>query len=291
MIRRYWHAIIVQVKWHLIFNVQLRLWFTVSLIFHFLWGIVSSQQLLALAAPSFPPPYTMDGLFFAFAGPSLGFGGIVQFLAWLLMHFFFFMLIGNVAIRQLREQNNALISALGSRRKWWLGLVIAIIVLAVTYTGLILIGTMIGISTQLTWHTQQSLFFAQQGTWEAVATLLPLHLGVIIFSLIASTLAVMALIQAITALWKKQSIWGFVTVAILTLFIGLPALHNDNSVWTYWQPAAQSILSRHWPFEPRLPMFTVTASLTYNFLAIVVLTIIGSRLLSNFDFLGLEDDD
>jgi hypothetical protein len=287
-----WISLVNQMRWHFAFVAQQRGWLLAAVAFHFLSGLVSGQQILVLdSSPYSQSPYIGDGLFLAFSGPALGNSNLIILLAWLLNKVFFMMLIGGLINRQLGEHDYVVMLMVRSRRIWWLGIMTTVIITAISYVSVIVVATMVGISARLSWHSKLSSFFVEQGIWQAASTMSLAQVTAIIFGLTGSSLVVAGLIQTLIALHTHRSIWGIFTVLTLALIAWVIGLGNNVQSWQQWLPEVQSILSRHSPFESRLPDFTLNVSLAYNALSILLLALTGFLLLRAFDFLGAHDDD
>ncbi|MBI5822554.1 MAG: hypothetical protein HZB18_00890 [Chloroflexi bacterium] len=287
-----WRPLTNQMKWHFAFVTQQRGWLLSAIAFHFLSGLLSGRQILALnSSPYSQPPTIGDGLFLAFSGPSLGNSNLVILLAWMLNKVFFMMLIGGLVNRQLGEHDYVVMLMVRSRRIWWLGIATTVIITAIGYVSVTVVATLAGISTQLSWYSELSSFFVEQGVWQAASAMSLAQVTAAIFSLTVSSLAVAGLIQTLVALHTHRTIWGIFTVLTLALIAWIIGLENNAQSWQQWLPEVQSILSRHSPFEPRLPNFTLNMSLAYNAISILSLALAGFLLLRTFDFLGAQDDD
>ncbi|GJQ53373.1 MAG: hypothetical protein HKUEN02_22200 [Anaerolineaceae bacterium] len=288
-----WRSFVNTIRWHFAFINQQRGWLVVAVVFHFLWGIFNGQQILAvnLLLLDSHRPHIGDGVFLAFSGPSLGNDNMTVLLGWLLNKVFFLMLISALINGQLHEHDYIVMLMVRSRRIWWLGIVVTVILVAVGYVILVILATLGGVATQLRWDSRLSSFFVNQNVWQAASAMSLTQVIVSVFGLTVSSLAVIGLIQALVALHAHRTIWGTLTILTLALVAWIVGMGENAFVWQQWLPEVQSILSRHFPFEPRLPNFTLTMSLVYNFLFAVILLVIGSSLLRNFDFLGAHNDN
>lgn len=285
MINPYPRLLLLQLKWNWLYHPPARLWLLTTAVFHLVWGFFSSQQLQQIGTTA-SHPTLVDALFFAFSGPSPTQLSLLPFLAWLLFQLFFFMLSGHSSNQQL--QNPLLLLAIGSRRKWWHSLLLSLLTLAMLYTAVALIATLLGNTLQLGWHPQSSLFFSQHNIWQAVSTFSLWQLTITLYALMASSLFLLALIQAVIALYSHRSIWGLVGVTAVALCVGL----TSQTIFPIeWLPPTQLILSRHAPFDPTWPHFTVPFSLCYNLLGTLFLAFLGYKQLATIDFLGETNHD
>lgn len=293
LISKTWRSFVNTIGWHFAFINQQRGWLVVAVVFHFLSGVFSGRQILAVNSlqPYHQQPHVGDGLFLAFSGPPLGNDNLTIMLIWLLNKIFFMMLVSNLINGQLYEHDYLVMLRVKSRRVWWLGVTVTIIIVTIGYESLALLSTLSGLATQLSWSSRLSSFFVVQGIWQAASAMSLMQVLGAIFSLTVSSLAVAGLTQTLIALQTHRTIWGTLTVLSLALIAWIVGMGENTSIWQQWLPEVQSILSRHFPFEPRLPNFTLTMSLLYNSLFAITLLVIGSLLLRTFDFLGAHNDN
>lgn len=293
LISKTWHSLVNPMRWHFSFIKQQRGWLVVAVIFHFLSGVFNGRQILAVNSLLLysQQPHVGDGLFLAFSGPSLGNDNWTTLLIWLLNKVFFIMLISALINGQLYEHDYIVMLMVKSRRIWWLGIVVTVMLTAIGYVSLVILATFAGVMTQLIWDSSLSSFFIEQGIWQAASAMSLMQVMVMIFSLTVSSLIVAGFIQTLVALYTHRTIWGILTVLTLALVAWIVGMGENTPSWQQWLPEVQSILSRHFPFEPRLPNFTLTMSLAYNALSAMTLILAGFRLLNTFDFLGAHNDN
>jgi hypothetical protein len=280
-------------RWHFAFINQQRGWLAVAVVFHFLSGIFNGRQILAVNSFLLYPqrPHVGDGLFMVFSGPSLGNDNWIPLLIWLLSKVFFILLISALVNGQLYEHDYIVLLMVKSRRIWWLGIVITVMLTAIGYVILVILATLAGVMTQLIWDPSLSSFFIRQGIWQAASAMSLMQLMFMIFSLTVSSLMVAGFTQTLVALYTHGTIWGILTVLTLALVAWIVGMGENSLSWQQWLPEVQSILSRHFPFEPRLPSFTITMSLAYNASSAMTLILAGFLLLNTFDFLGAHNDN
>jgi hypothetical protein len=280
-------------RWHFAFINQQRGWLVGAVGFHVLSGVFNGQQILTVNSllVSSQQPHIGDGLFLAFSGPSLGDGSFVALLMWLLNKVFFVILISGLLSGQLGEHDYIVMLMVRSRRAWWLGVTMTLIITALGYTSLVVLSTLAGVATRLSWDSQLSAFFVEQSIWQAASTMSLVQVMMMIFGLTVSSLIVAGLIQMLVALHTHRTIWGTLTILTLALVAWIIGVGENPPGWQQWLPEVQSILSRHFPFEPRLPGFTLAMSLAYNSLAAMILFLAGFLLLGTFDFLGAHHDN
>ena len=70
----------------------------------------------------------------------------------------------------------------------------------------------------------------------------------------------------------------YIALLTLALVAWIVGMGENTPSWQQWLPEVQSILSRHFPFEPRLPNFTLTMSLAYNALSAMTLMYFSATL-------------
>ena len=290
---RTWWAVATSLRWHFAFINQMRGWFIGAIIFHFLSGVFNGQQVRTVNSlmPYSQQPHIGDGLFLAFSGPALGDGSIIALLIWLLNKVFFIMLISGLINGQLYEHDYVVMFMVRSRRIWWFGITVTVILTAIGYVCLVILATLVGVATQLSWDSKLSSFFVDQGVWQAASAMSLMQVIVSIFGLAVSSLAVIGLIQTLVALYAHRTIWGTLTILTLTLIAWIVGVGENTPNWQQWLPEVQSILSRHFPFEPQLPSFTLNMSLVYNSFLGITLFLTGILVLRNFDFLGAHNDN
>lgn len=293
LIPRTWRSLVNPMRWHFAFVSQQRRWLVGAVVFHFLSGIFNGRQILAVNSlmPYSQRPHVGDGLFLAFSGPSLGNDSLTTLLMWLLNKIFFMTLISGLINGQLYEHDYVVMLMVKSRRIWWLGVAMTVILTAVGYVILAILATLLGAATQLSWSSKLSSFFVEHGVWQAASAMSLGQVTVAIFSLTVSSLAVIGLLQTLVALHTHRTIWGTLTILTLALVAWIVGTGEDTLSWQQWLPEVQSILSRHFPFEPQLPSFTLSASFAYNFFSFIVLFLTGFMLLRTFDFLGAHNDN
>src|SRR5450830_92502 len=109
-----------------------------------------------------------DVLFVTFSGPGLVNDSLFEFVHWFLPYLFFFYLFGNIAEENLSQRGVSLIPLIGSRRKWWLGEVVTLLILSFFYvvTG---VATILIVSRCfLPWSTHLSPFLLSSGIWQTI---------------------------------------------------------------------------------------------------------------------------
>jgi len=293
LISKTWRSLVNPMRWHFTFINQKRGWLVGALVFHFLSGIFNGRQILMLNSllAFSQPPRVGDGLFLAFSGPSLGSNSLTTLLIWLLNKVFFIMLISGLINGQLYEHDYIVMLMVRSRRIWWIGMTVTIVVTVIGYVSLVVLATLAGVATQLSWDFELSSFYIGQGVWQAASVMSLIQVIVVIFGLTVSSLMVVGLLQVLVALYTHRTIWGTLTVLTMTLVAWIIGIGENAPSWQQWLPEVQSILSRHFPFEPRLPGFTVYMSVIYNSLSIIILFLTGFMLLRTFDFLGVHNDN
>ena len=224
---------------------------------------------------TFPSPCAKnvwDVLFVAFAGPSISDDSLFTLIFWFLPYLMFFYMFGNIAEDELSQRGVSIIPLIGSRRKWWLGEVVTLLILSFIYV-LAGIATVLAVSLFfLPWSNQISPFLLSLKLWQipkdtTVVTLMIRW----VFLLFGSTLFAVSFIQmAFSVIWRNSFTALILVCAVMILSwlfgIGHPYLVR-------WLPGSQSMLLGHTFLDPTVYGFSLTWSLVYN--AIIVLIVLA----------------
>lgn len=213
-----------------------------------------------------------DVLFVTFAGPSISDDSLFNLIFWFLPYIMFFYMFGNIAEEELSQRGVSIIPLIGSRRVWWLGEVATLFTLSAIYV-------LIGIATVLTvslfflpWSNQISPFLLSLELWQipkdtTVVTLMIRW----IFLLFGSTLFAVSFIQmALSVIWRN-SFTALILVCAVMILSWLFGIRHPYLV--RWLPGSQSMLLRHTFLDPTVYGFSLTWSLVYN--AIIVLIVLA----------------
>lgn len=139
-----------------------------------------------------------DAIFVSFAGPSVWSTSFMELLKWFVPHLLFFFLLGDIAEGELRFRAYAIIPLIGSRRRWWLGKVIIILIFSAGYI-LFGVGIVLLIATaMLPWSTNLSPFLLSGVIWQVPDTLNISTLITWVIILVGSTLFTILLLQMTT---------------------------------------------------------------------------------------------
>lgn len=212
-----------------------------------------------------------DVLFVAFAGPSISDDSLFNLIFWFLPYLMFFYMFGNIAEEELSQRGVSIIPLIGSRRKWWFGEVATLFILSIIYI-LIGIATVLIVSLFfLPWSNQISPFLFSGELWQTIpknTTVVTLMIRWI-FLLFGSTLFALSFIQmALSVIWRN-SFTALILVCAVMILSWLFGIGHPYVV--RWLPGSQSMLLRHTFLDPTVYGFSLTWSLVYN--AVIVLII------------------
>jgi uncharacterized membrane protein YuzA (DUF378 family) len=213
-----------------------------------------------------------DVLFVAFRGPSISNDSLFNLIFWFLPYLMFFYMFGNIAEEELSQRGVSIIPLIGSRRKWWLGEVITLFLLSIIYV-LIGIATVLAVSLFfLPWSNQISSFLLSLKLWQipkdtTVVTLMIRW----IFLLFGSTLFALSFIQMTISIIWRNSFTALILVCAVMILSWLSGIGHPYIV--KWLPGSQSMLLRHTFLDPMVYGFSLTWSLVYN--AIIVLIVLA----------------
>jgi len=213
-----------------------------------------------------------DVLFVAFAGPSISDDSLFNLIFWFLPYLMFFYMFGNIAEEELSQRGVSIIPLIGSRRKWWLGEVATLFILSIIYF-LIGIATVLAVSLFfLPLSNQISPFLLSLKLWQipkdmTVATLMIRW----IFLLFGSTLFAISFIQMTISIIWRNSFTALILVCAVTILSWLFGIGHPYMV--RWLPGSQSMLLRHTFLDPMVYGFSLTWSLVYN--AIIILIVLA----------------
>lgn len=213
-----------------------------------------------------------DVLFVTFTGPSISNDSLFNLIFWFLPYLMFFYMFGNIAEEELSQRGVSIIPLIGSRRKWWLGEIATLLILSIIYV-LIGIATVLIVSLFfLPWSNEISPFLLSHELWQipkdtTVVTLMIRW----IFPLFSSTLFAISFIQMTISIIWRNSFTALILVCAVTILSWLFGIGHPYLV--RWLPGSQSMLLRHTFLDPMVYGFSLTWSLVYN--AIIVLIVLA----------------
>ncbi len=213
-----------------------------------------------------------DVLFVAFAGPSISDDSLFNLIFWFLPYFMFFYMFGNIAEEELSQRGVSIIPLIGSRRGWWLGEVITLFILSIIYVLIGIVTVLVVSSFFLPLSNQISPFLLSHELWQTI----PKDMTVVTlmrwtFLLFFSTLFALSFIQmAFSVIWRN-SFTALILVCAVTILSWLFGIGHPYLV--RWLPGSQSMLLRHTFLDPTVYGFSLTWSLVYN--AIIVLIVLA----------------
>ena len=235
----------------------------------FIFSLIGLLGVYMLSGPSSYSSNVWDVLFFTFAGPSIQSESFFEFISWFLPFLMFFYLFGNNTEEELSRRGDTIIPLIGSRRKWWLGKVVTLLLISIAYMLIgILIVLLIGViffpfSTKL---SPILLQYASNGI--SVISFVGL-----IFLLYTSTLFALSFVQTVFAVMWRNSFIALIFVAALMVVSWVFGTNRVHIV--PWLPGSQAMLLRHTLFEPSVPHFNLSFSLFYNLAIILISFIVG----------------
>ena len=213
-----------------------------------------------------------DVLLVTFAGPGLTNDSIFEFVHWFLPYLFFFYLFGSIAEEDLSQRGVSLIPLIGSRRKWWLGEVVTLLILSFFYvvTG---VATILIVSRCfLPWSIHISPFLLSSGIWQTIPKDLTVAMLILrwIFPLFLGTLVAVSFLQTVLSMQWRNAFLSFIAASAMMILSWLFGIRHPSVV--RWLPGSQSILLRHTFLEPQVRGFSVAWSLGYN--AVIILAVL-----------------
>jgi len=213
-----------------------------------------------------------DVLFVTFSGPGLTNDSLFEFVHWFLPYLFFFYLFGNIAEEDLSQRGVSLIPLIGSRRKWWLGEVVTLLILSLFYvvTG---VATILIVSRCfLPWSANLSPFLLSSGIWQTIPKDLTVAMLLLrwIFPLFFGTLVAVSFLQMALSLQWRNAFLSFIAASAMMILSWLFGIRHPSVV--RWLPGSQSMLLRHTFLEPKVHGFSLAWSLGYN--AVIILAVL-----------------
>lgn len=225
-----------------------------------------------------------DSFILAFGGPRIWDRSLVRMMTWYLPQLLFFYFVGDQANGELLQRGYYVVALIGSRSRWWIGKVVSFFLIAMLYTLLYFIATLLVSLRELPWSVEGSALLLASDLPSTPDAIDAWALFSGAYVLFASTIFALTLIQTLIALVSRHSIYGFATVSILVATSWL--LGTDNPQIACWLPGTQSILLRHSPFNPEIASFTLGTSLLYNTALAAMAFISGTLYTKRLDIYG-----
>ncbi len=272
------------VRWCVLTMFEQRLLLLIIIALHFLSGVLAAAKTLAFVVSS--PPALGDALFVALAGPAVGELDLVTVSTWLLSRLLFWLLVARVINEQAPTADYAILLRVASRKKWLGGVLTSIVMAAILYVSVMTLCAVAGIGLTLGWNFEPSLFFAELEVWAHLSTLSFVQVFTLIW--VVTTLALIAdgFLLSLITLCTRRVAGGMLLLLSLALLVWLVGALEAAPAWQIWLPPTASIVSRHAPFEPRLPALTFEFALGYH-LVLAGLTALATFLLvRKHDFSG-----
>lgn len=276
-------------KWHLLTILEQRLLIYTAVGVNLFNGIFNAWQLGGLGA--FSVPSLGDTLFVVYAGPGLDATNMVIVSTWLLNQMLFLLLVAKLISEQANTSHDSILLRVASRMRWLCGILASILTCAFFYVSLIILCALTGIGIAQGWNVSPGSFFQEMGIWELVSELSVMQIYGLIWSTFFSSLVVQGLLLVFLMLRIRKIIWGLLIILFMSLLAWLSGTSDSIQAWQMWLPPTHSILSRHYPFETQLPMFTFSFTYLYNAalgIALMAATIVTMK---RMDFLGDSHDN
>lgn len=251
-------------KWHLLTMLEQRPLLLMAGGANFISGFLAARQLQSFARLSPSHLSLGDALFVAYAGPALGAIDVALAAIWLLNLILFLLLVLPLIGKQSHTNNDLILLRIGSRKQWLAGILSSILIAGSFYVSLILICALAGIGLVQGWRIQPTSYFQELGVWVTVSDLSFGQIWGMIWTLLVFSYIVHGFLLILLALRLGNIIRSLLCIVVLTLLTWQVGAGDNLHSWQVWLPAAQSIVSRHFPFEEQLPTFTMTFSLLYN---------------------------
>lgn len=282
-------SILSTLKWHLLTVLEQRPLLLAAMGINLLNGIFSAWQLADFGI--FSTPSLGDALFVVYAGPGLGTMNMVIVSTWLLNQLFFLLLIAKLINEQANTSDYSILLRLASRKRWLWGILASIFVCAFFYVSLIILCALAGTGLVQGWSLHPSSFFQNVGIWEALSKLSFMQIFGLVWLSLFSSLVVQGLLLVFLMLRVHKIIWGLLVILSISLLAWLSGAGDSIQAWQIWLPATHSIISRHYPFEGQLPMFTFGFSFLYNSVLSITLILATTITIKKMDFLGDYHDN
>jgi hypothetical protein len=219
-----------------------------------------------------------DVFFVTFVGPSMVNDSLFEFVRWFLPYLFFFYLFGNTAEEDLSQRGVSIIPLIGSRRKWWLGEVVTLLLLSFFYVAVGIAALLVIGLCFLPWSMHISPFLLSNGIWQAIPKDLTVATLILrwIFPLFFGTLFAVSLLQTALSIQWRNAFTSLIAASAIMILSWLFGTRRPHVV--RWLPGSQSMLLRHTFLEPQVHGFSLTWSLVYN--AVLILAILAVSLIA-----------
>ena len=271
-------------KWHLFTILEQRPLLFAAMGVNLFNGIFSAWQLEYIGTTS--APSLGDTLFVVYAGPGIGVANMVIVSTWLLNQLFFLLLIASLINEQANTGDYSILLRVASRKRWLWGILASIFTSAFFYISLIILCALAGIGIIQGWNLSPGSFFREMVIWELLSEFSFLQILGLVWTLLFSSIVVQSLLLILLMLWVRKIIWSLLTTLFISLLAWLLGAGDSIQDWQIWLPSTHSILSRHYPFETRLPIFTFDFSYLYNTILGFTLIVAAIITIKKMDFLG-----
>jgi len=273
---------------HINFKTVFRLKnFILTVVIFSLIGLFSVYEVATF--PSSCSKNVWDVMFVAFAGPPLADDSLFDFTLWFLPFLMFFYAFGSIAEEELSQRGISVIPLIGSRKRWWLGKTVTLLILSITYL-LIGIATVLIVSLfSLSLSTQISPFLLSGKVWQTI----PKDMTVVtlmewVFLLYLSTLFALSFIQMTFSVIWRNSFTALILVSAVMVLSWIFGIGHPYIV--RWLPGSQSMLLRHTLFDPSVYRFSLNFSLAYNAILVLILLVVSFIYIRKMDIFKIRKE-
>jgi len=239
-------------------------------------GIILGFYGQARAAQTELSPTWANVILMALIGPNLTAPIFTDIGFWLVFYASYLYIIANVA-PQIWMHYPSIIFQIGSRQRWWLGIVLYELLAAILYLTLILAGISFS-------------FFLQHGsiTFDAVQGLNAKSTSIEVFCLSVYGLFSLALLSVgllhsyLAILYEHTQISLAIIGGALMLFALMGSIIPQSIIYLF--PTAHFSLGWHQEFDEQIPL-SLIESIGYNFIVSIAIGSIGLRYLKRADIL------
>lgn len=246
-------------------------------------GWSSAQRVLVLGSITGLPVNSWDGIIEVFSGPNNTELNLLDFLTWLIIHVYPLFIINRILQSSLGVMDYVILPRIGSRRAWYLSHLLLLALFCFMYMTAAIFFTGIGISLALPWDGASSgllndLLFPYLDSFPAV------ELIAWIWVLTGGTIFTLAVLQLFLSFFLEKTFYSFLAIIIICLTAWLSV---DNVLFQMLLPGTQSMLLRHYPFNPNNQTFTLLWSLSHDIILCALLIVVGIKIVSKLDFLNI----
>lgn len=222
-----------------------------------------------------------DFIFIIFCGPSINEKKLFICFQWLFMNLIILFLFSDISYTQIFHQGTLIVTRVRSRMILWLSQVVSLILMVILFyiIQFIFVMSLASIIYPLKAKTKFSnVFSILYGIKINISNMQSI---ILLFSLLIMATSSIIIMQSLFALILKNSVLALVITIIiqsLTIISG-----NINTCIVRWLPSNQGILLRHDIFSLNKLGFSITWSVIYCSIFILILFLIGLIFINNLD--------